>query len=112
MPPLDRATARFDRVVKVDLQDEQGRRDILKVHTHKLTLADPSTIDVVATLTAGQSGAELAALVNEAAIRTVRRQGDSLTTEDFIDAFKTSTEARGQSGTIAANMFKNAVGLK
>ena len=84
----------------------------MKVHTRKLTLADPATIDVVATLTAGQSGAELAALVNEAAIRTVRRQADSLTTEDFIDAFKTSTEARGQSGTIAANMFKNAVGLK
>ena len=101
---------RFDRVVKVDLPDEKGRRDILKVHTRKLRLADPATIDVVATLTVGQSGAELAALVNEAAIRAVRRNSEALSTEDFVDAYRTFSEARGTSP--AGNMLASALGLK
>lgn len=90
---------RFDRVVNVPLPDEKGRAEIVRAQTRKIRLEDPaSTIPVVAKLTNGKSGAELAGLVNEAAIRTARRGGEALSTDDFLDAIRTSEDARSKAG--------------
>ena len=75
-PALTRP-GRFDRSVRVDLPSESGRADILRVHTRKLDLGSTVNIPAIAEATAGYSGAELAALTNEAAIRAVRRSSSS-----------------------------------
>jgi cell division protease FtsH len=72
-PALLRA-GRFDRQVLVDRPDKKGRLDILKVHVRKVTLAPDLKLDEVAALTPGFSGADLANLVNEAALVATRRQ--------------------------------------
>ncbi len=63
---------RFDRRVPVELPDLQGRVDILKVHARKIKIADNVDFNAVARAAAGASGAELANIVNEAALRAVR----------------------------------------
>ncbi len=74
-PALLRA-GRFDRQVLVDRPDRKGRIDILKVHVRKITLDPAVSLDQVAALTPGFSGADLANLVNEAALAATRRQAD------------------------------------
>lgn len=69
-PALTRP-GRFDRLVRINLPDEAGRLDILQVHTRKLTLGPNVDLQAVAEATPLYSGAELAALSNEAAIRAV-----------------------------------------
>ncbi len=84
-PALLRA-GRFDRQVLVDRPDKGGRIDILRVHLkgHKLgTDVDPEKI---AALTPGFTGADLANLVNEAALVATRRHGDAITMDDFTNA--------------------------
>jgi len=91
-PALTRP-GRFDRVVRIPLPDERGRVAILKVHTRKLKLAPDVRLEQIAAATPMLSGAELAALANEAAIRSVRRNADSVNMEDFkgaTDSFITS----------------------
>merc|ERR1712107_71621 len=91
-PALTRP-GRFDRVVRVDLPDEQGRVDILRVHTRKVNLSSSVDLRAVATATPQFSGAELAALVNEAAIRSVSRSSNVVDQYDFlatVDSFKTT----------------------
>ena len=77
---------RFDRQVLVDRPDKKGRIAILNVHVKKITLADGTSIDQVAALTPGFSGADLANLCNEAALAATRRGGESVTVEDFTVA--------------------------
>ncbi len=77
---------RFDRQVLVDRPDRKGRTDILKVHVHKIRLATGVDLDEVAGLTAGFSGADLANLVNEAALAATRRKADEVTLADFTAA--------------------------
>jgi len=106
---------RFDRVVRVDLPDEEGRRDILAVHARALKLGSHqdrvSTLTFAATITPGASGAELAALVNEAAIRAVRRQSPVISAEDFADAVQTQIASRGTSPTsLVARMMTEGFG--
>jgi cell division protease FtsH len=84
-PALLRA-GRFDRQVLVDRPDKQGRIQILEVHIKKVHLASDVAIEKVAALTPGFSGADLANLVNEAALLATRRSGDSITLEDFTQA--------------------------
>jgi len=84
-PALLRA-GRFDRQVLVDKPDRQGRLDILQVHARKITLAADLALEEVAAITPGFSGADLANLVNEAAIVATRRQADSVTLADFTAA--------------------------
>jgi cell division protease FtsH len=86
-PALLRA-GRFDRQVLVDRPDRKGRTDILKVHVGKVELAPDVDLDLIASLTAGFTGADLANLVNEAAIIATRRRGASVTTEDFTSAIE------------------------
>lgn len=84
-PALLRA-GRFDRQVLVDRPDKLGRVDILKVHVRKIKL-DPSVdLDQVAALTTGFSGADLANLVNEAALAATRRKAETVTLADFTTA--------------------------
>jgi len=84
-PALLRA-GRFDRQVLVDRPDKQGRTQILSVHVKKVTLAPDVELEKIAALTPGFSGADLANLVNEAALLATRRRGESITLEDFNQA--------------------------
>ena len=81
-PALLRA-GRFDRQVLVDRPDKRGRVQILQVHIKKIQLAAGVELEQVAGLTPGFSGAELANLVNEAALLGTRRGADAVTLEDF-----------------------------
>lgn len=86
---LDQAllrAGRFDRQVLVDRPDKSGRRAILDVHVAKIKLAPETDLDQVTQLTAGFSGADLATLVNEAALLATRRQADAVTLQDFNEA--------------------------
>jgi len=84
-PALLRA-GRFDRQVLVDRPDRKGRTDILKVHVRKVRLDAALTLEDVAALTPGFSGADLANLVNEATLVATRRQADQVTLADFTAA--------------------------
>jgi cell division protease FtsH len=86
-PALLRA-GRFDRQVLVDRPDRRGRRAILQVHAKKIRLAPDLDLDQVAAITVGFAGAELANLVNEAALVATRRSGDAVTTADFTEAIE------------------------
>jgi cell division protease FtsH len=84
-PALLRA-GRFDRQVLVDRPDKSGRMQILQVHRRKIRLAPDVELEKVAALTPGFSGADLANLVNEAALVATRRGSDSVALEDFTMA--------------------------
>ena len=86
-PALLRA-GRFDRQVFVDLPDRTGRRAILEVHARKVRIDTALRLEDVATLTAGFSGADLANLVNEAALAATRRKAQAVTRDDFIAAIE------------------------
>jgi len=86
-PALLRA-GRFDRQILVDRPDKVGRVAILKVHVKAVHIADDVSLDEVAALTAGFSGADLANLVNEAAIVATRRSATEITTDDFTSAIE------------------------
>ncbi len=77
---------RFDREIVIDLPDVNGRQEILIVHADQITLDPMVDMGVVARGTPGFSGAELAALVNEAAITAAMADRDSVTQEDFEEA--------------------------
>jgi cell division protease FtsH len=84
-PALLRA-GRFDRQVLVDRPDKIGRLQILQVHVKKIRLAPGVQLEQVAALTPGFSGADLANLINEAALVATRRGAESVTLEDFNQA--------------------------
>ncbi len=84
-PALLRA-GRFDRQVLVDRPDKAGRIDILKVHLKGHILAGDVDPEKIAALTPGFTGADLANLVNEAALIATRRRGESITMADFTSA--------------------------
>ncbi|MFQ5786083.1 MAG: ATP-dependent zinc metalloprotease FtsH, partial [Alphaproteobacteria bacterium] len=86
-PALLRA-GRFDRQVLVDRPDKLGRVQILNVHMKKIELADDADAETVAALTPGFTGADLANLVNEAALLATRRRGDAVTMSDFSEAIE------------------------
>ncbi len=84
-PALLRA-GRFDRQVLVDRPDRKGRADVLRVHLKKVTLGDDVDADAVAALTPGFAGADLANLVNEAALLATRRSAEAVAMADFTAA--------------------------
>ncbi|ANV83232.1 cell division protein FtsH [Picosynechococcus sp. PCC 7003] len=77
---------RFDRQVTVDTPDIKGRLSILEVHARNKKLADEISLDVIARRTPGFSGADLANLLNEAAILTARRRKEAITMAEIDDA--------------------------
>jgi cell division protease FtsH len=88
---LDQAllrAGRFDRQILVDRPDRKGRCDILRVHTKKIKLAAEVPVDDIAALTPGFSGADLANLVNEAALLATRRGAENVTLPDFTQAIE------------------------
>src|SRR6516165_9502341 len=84
-PALLRA-GRFDRQVLVDRPDKSGRVQILKVHARKIKLAADADLEKVAALTPGFTGADLANLINEAALFATRRGADAVSLADFTAA--------------------------
>lgn len=100
---LDRALTRpgrFDRQIRVELPDIRGREDILRVHARKIKTDSQLDFRQVAKMTAGTSGADLANIVNEGALRAVREGRNAVTTEDLIESVET---------VIAGQQKKNAV---
>ena len=88
---LDQAllrAGRFDRQVLVDRPDRGGRLEILKVHVRKIRLADGTDLDGIAGATTGFTGADIANLVNEAAIIATRRNATTVSYNDFIAAIE------------------------
>jgi cell division protease FtsH len=79
---------RFDRQVLVDRPDRSGRLAILGVHVRKIRLDAGVDLDAIAGMTTGFTGADLANLVNEAAIAATRRRAESVTLDDFTVAFE------------------------
>jgi cell division protease FtsH len=79
---------RFDRQVLVDRPERVGRVAILKVHSRKVKLADGVELEQVAQMTPGFTGADLANLVNEAALAATRRGADEVTLADFTVAIE------------------------
>lgn len=77
---------RFDRQVVVDSPDVRGREGILKVHTRRIPIGNDVDLKVLARGTPGLSGADLANMVNEAALLAARRNRDKVTMEDFENA--------------------------
>ena len=86
-PALLRA-GRFDRQVLVDRPDKPGRLEILRVHVRKIRLAPNTDLEHVAAMTPGFTGADLANLVNEAALVATRRGADAVTLPDFSMAIE------------------------
>lgn len=86
-PALLRA-GRFDRQVLVDKPDRKGRLEILEVHAQKIKTATDVKLDEIAALTPGFTGADLANLVNEAALLATRRGVKAVETPDFTDAIE------------------------
>ena len=84
-PALLRA-GRFDRQVLVDRPEKKGRVQILQVHLKKMPLAGDVDLDAIAAMTPGFTGADLANLANEAAVRATRRKADAIAMEDFAES--------------------------
>ena len=98
-PALTRP-GRFDRRVPVELPDLKGREEILKVHARKIKVAEDVDFSVVARMASGASGAELANIVNEAALRAVRDNRKLVTQADLEESIET---------VIAGYQKKNAI---
>ncbi len=81
-------SGRFDRQVLVDRPDKLGREQILQVHIKKVRIEANLDLGNVAALTTGFTGADLANLVNEAAIIATRRNAESVSMEDFVNAIE------------------------
>ena len=79
---------RFDRQILVDRPDKIGRAEILKVHLNNVTSEDNLDIDTLAGMTAGMVGADLANLVNEAALLSVRRKKNNVGMAEFEEAIE------------------------
>ena len=80
---------RFDRRIPVELPDLKGREEILKVHAKKVRLGDDIDFNAIARAASGASGAELANMVNEAALRAVRENRKFVTQADFDESIET-----------------------
>jgi cell division protease FtsH len=88
LDPALRRPGRFDRQVVVDRPDRIGREAILKVHARNVKLADDVNLDAIAVRTPGFAGADLANLVNEAALLAARKNSQAVTTADFNEAIE------------------------
>lgn len=81
-----RRPGRFDRTISVTQPDKQGRIDILKVHCRKVKLDESVNLEAIALATSGASGADLANIVNEAALRAVRMNRKLISQEDLFES--------------------------
>ena len=109
---LDKAllrAGRFDRRIVVDRPNLQGRWDTLKVHTRKIKLAEDVDLKKIAQATAGAVGADLANLVNEAALRAVRKGRQMVNQEDLLVSFETVIAGTEKKNTVLGETEKRMV---
>ena len=109
---LDKALlrpGRFDRRIVVDTPNLQGRLDTLKVHTKKIKLAEDVDLQKIAQATAGAVGADLANLVNEAALRAVRKGRTAVNQEDLLISFETVIAGAEKKNTVLSDKEKKLV---
>ena len=109
---LDKALlrpGRFDRRIIVDRPNLQGRLDTLKVHTRKIRLAEDVDLKKLAQATAGAVGADLANLVNEAALRAVRNGRQAVNQEDLLVSFETVIAGTEKKNTVLGETEKRLV---
>ena len=109
---LDKALlrpGRFDRRIIVDKPNYQGRLDTLKVHTRKIKLAEYVDLKKIAKATAGAVGADLANLVNEAALRAVRKGRKLVNQEDLLVSFEVVIAGTEKKNTVLTDTEKRMV---
>ena len=109
---LDKALlrpGRFDRRITVDNPNLQGRLDTLKVHTRKIKLSSDVDLKKIAQATAGCVGADLANLVNEAALRAVRQGRKMVTQEDLLSSIDTVVAGAEKKNTVLTETEKRLV---
>ena len=97
---------RFDRRIPVELPDLKGREEILKVHARKIKIADSVRFDEIAKAAAGASGAELANIVNEAALRAVRDGRKFATQADFEESIEVVIAGYQKKNRVPSNKEK------
>ena len=100
---------RFDRRIPVELPDLQGRIDILKVHAQKIKIAPNVDFSAIARTASGASGAELANIVNEAALRAVRMGRKSATQEDMLESVEVVIAGYQKKNRVLSNKEKLTV---
>ncbi len=97
---------RFDRRIPVELPDLKGREEILRVHAKKIRVADSVRFDDIAKAAAGASGAELANMVNEAALRAVRDGRKFATQADFEESIEVVIAGYQKKNRVLSNKEK------
>ena len=100
---------RFDRRIPVELPDLQGRIDILKVHAQKIKLAGNVDFSAIARTAAGASGAELANIINEAALRAVRLGRSCAIQEDLMESVEVVIAGYQKKNRVLSNKEKLTV---
>ena len=109
---LDKAllrAGRFDRRIIVDKPNLAGRLQTLKVHTRNIKLTEDVDLNRIAQVTAGTVGADLANLVNEAALRAVRMGRQAVNQEDLLVSFETVIAGTEKKGTVLTDIEKRIV---
>ena len=109
---LDKAllrAGRFDRRIEVDRPNLDGRLKTLKVHTKKIRLAEDVDLKRIAQATAGAVGADLANLVNEAALRAVRMGRQAVNQEDLLVSFETVIAGTEKKNTVLTDTEKRII---
>ncbi|TJX13052.1 ATP-dependent zinc metalloprotease FtsH [Tissierella creatinini] len=109
---LDKALlrpGRFDRRVPVNLPDLQGREAILKVHSQKVKMEDNIDFNAIARSTAGASGAELANIINEAALRAVRLGRDKIAQSDLEESVEVIIAGYQRKGAVISEREKEII---
>ncbi len=109
---LDKAllrAGRFDRRIEVDRPNLAGRHQTLQVHTKNIRLAEDVDLQKIAQATAGAVGADLANLVNEAALRAVRQGRKAVNQEDLLVSFETVIAGTEKKNTVLTDMEKRMV---
>ncbi len=109
---LDKALlrpGRFDRRIEVDRPNLAGRYQTLRVHTKNIKLAEDVDLNKIAKATAGAVGADLANLVNEAALRAVRHGRQTVNQEDLLVSFETVIAGTEKKGTVLTDTEKRMV---
>ena len=107
-PALTRP-GRFDRRVPVELPDLKGREEILKVHAKKVKLAENVDFSAIARMASGASGAELANIVNEAALRAVRENRNCVTQSDLEESIEVVIAGYQKKNEILTDQEKKVV---
>lgn len=109
---LDKALlrpGRFDRRIPVELPDLKGRESILKVHAEKIRLEDAIDFGVIARATSGASGAELANIINEAALRAVRMGRSKVSQSDLQESVEVILAGYERKGTVISPEEKEII---